>query len=125
MNEKPDLFGSIDDVLDKCYLPDALIHKDSEGKLYLDRKGMETLALMLDGYLSDGLDSASKYIRSARLNMINNIEAGCLEKVESRVMDKSLNSYDLYEDIGMIATIHQVHMESMSLGQKMMRKRKC
>lgn len=125
MSEKVDLAEAFDEISDKCYLPDSLICRDPEGKMYLDRRGMETFALMLDGHLSDGQDSASKYIRSARLDMISAIEAYCLEKVEARAMDKSLNSYDLYEDIQMIAAIHQVHMESMSLGQKMMRKRMC
>lgn len=123
--EKKNEVGAIDEVLDRCYLPDSLICRDPEGKMYLDRRGMETFALMLDGRLSDGQDSATKYIRSARLDMISAIEAYCLEKVKARAMDKSLNSYDLYGDIQMIAAIHQVHMESMSLGQKMMRKRMC
>jgi len=71
------------------------------------------------------MKTGKKYISSPRLNIICEIEARFFEKVLNRVRDNELNTFDLYQDIEALSAIHQVHMESLSLVQKVRQQQKC
>ncbi len=68
---------------------------------------------------------SKEYISSHRLIFICEIEARVFEKVLDRVKDDELNTFDLYQDIEMLFMIHQMHMDSLPLVQKVRKKQKC